>query len=86
MTSTPEPRPPPRNRDQILPRRKGELIDDERDKKPERDEVPDKPPTEPEPPPVKEPPEPPDIRGPLIARLLSCLLYDRAKRRGAKTL
>ena len=65
MTSTRERQPP--NRDQELPRRRGELIDDERDKKPERDRIPDTPPTEPVQPPVKEPPEPPEKHGPVIA-------------------
>jgi hypothetical protein len=44
MTGAPEDRKPPRNRDQELPRRRGELIDDERDKTPERDRAPDAPP------------------------------------------
>jgi hypothetical protein len=52
-----DPREPtaPHNRDQQLPPRKGELIDDERDKKPEPDGMPDRPPTEPDRLPVKEP-------------------------------
>lgn len=58
---------PPRNRDQQLPHRKGELIDDDRDKVPERDETPDTPPTEPQPVPVKDPPPAPEQQGPYIA-------------------
>ena len=58
----------PRNHDQDLPRRKGELIDDERDKNPERDKTPDTPPTEPEPIPVQDPPPAPDQQGPYIVR------------------
>jgi hypothetical protein len=45
----------PRDHDQDVPRRRGERIDDERDKKPERDEIPDVPGTEPQPVPIKEP-------------------------------
>lgn len=56
----------PRNRDHDVPRRKGELIDDDRDKVPERDEIPDTPPTEPKPVPVEEPPPDPDDQGPYI--------------------
>jgi hypothetical protein len=56
----------PRNRDQKVPRRKGDLIDDERDKVPERDKTPDTPPTEPPPVPVKDPPPAPE-QGPYIA-------------------
>jgi hypothetical protein len=54
-----------RQDDQDVPRRRGELIDDERDKKPERDEIPDTPPTEPQPVPVEEPPPAPDKQGRL---------------------
>jgi hypothetical protein len=57
---------PPRNRDQDVPRRQGELIDDERDKAPERDDIPDTPPTEPQPVPVKDPPPAPEKQGPYI--------------------
>ena len=57
---------PPHNRDQDLPRHRGEIIDDERDKTPERDDIPDTPPTEPEPIPVKEPPPAPEKQGPYI--------------------
>ena len=57
---------PPRNPDQDVPRRQGELIDDERDKAPERDDIPDTPPSEPEPIPVKEPPPAPEQQGPYI--------------------
>ena len=46
---------PPRNRDQELPRRKGD-----------RDETPDTPPTEPQPVPVKEPPPDPEKQGPYV--------------------
>jgi hypothetical protein len=56
----------PRNRDRDLPRRRGEIIDDERDKTPERDDIPDTPPTEPEPVPVEEPPAAPEKQGPYI--------------------
>jgi hypothetical protein len=66
MTPTSDPERP-HNHDRDVPRRKGELIDDERDKKPERDEIPDTPPTEPQPVPVEEPPPQPDKQGPLIA-------------------
>jgi hypothetical protein len=66
MPTTPEPKMP-QNRDQKLPRRKGELIDDERDKPSERDRIPDIPPTEEEEPPVREPPGPEEKRGPFIA-------------------
>jgi hypothetical protein len=57
----------PHDHDQDTPRRRGELIDDERDKKPERDEIPDTPPTEPQPVPVEEPPPAPEKQGPFIA-------------------
>jgi hypothetical protein len=56
----------PRNPDQDLPHRKGELIDDERDKVPERDKTPDTPPTEPQPVPVQDPPPVPEQQGPYI--------------------
>jgi hypothetical protein len=65
-TSSSEPQSP-RNRDQEIPRRKGERIDDERDKAPEPDTIPDTPPTEPDRPPMKEPPPPEENQGPLIA-------------------
>jgi hypothetical protein len=51
--------------DREMPRRRGELIDDQRDKKPEHDEIPDTTPTEPEPVPGKEPH--PTKQGPFIA-------------------
>jgi len=57
----------PHDHDQDMPRRRGELIDDERDKKPERDEIPDTPPTEPQPIPVEEPPPAPENQRPFIA-------------------
>ena len=57
----------PRNRDQELPRREGELIDDDRDEVPERDKTPDTPPTEPQPVPMKDPPSAPEQQGPYIA-------------------
>jgi hypothetical protein len=57
----------PHNKDQDLPRRRGELIDDDRDKVPERDKTPDTPPTEPPPIPVREPPPVPEQQGPYIA-------------------
>ena len=58
---------PPRNRDQEMPRRPGESIDDEPDGTPDGDDTPDTPPTEPEPVPVEEPPPSPDHeRGPFI--------------------
>jgi hypothetical protein len=66
MVMDAEPKPP-RNPERDLPRHKGELIDDERDKEPEGDQVPDTPPTEPEPVPMTEPPPPPEKRGPFIA-------------------
>jgi hypothetical protein len=67
MSGVAEPRPPA-NPDQDPPRRRGELIDDERDKKPdEPDDIPDTPPAEPQPQPMKEPPPPPEKRGPYIA-------------------
>jgi hypothetical protein len=50
-----------------VPRRRGELIDDERDKAPEPDKTPDTPPTEPLPVPVQEPPPEPEKQGPYIA-------------------
>jgi hypothetical protein len=62
----------PRNHDQDLPRRRGELIDDERDKTPEddrtpeRDKAPDTPPTEPQPVPVQDPPPTPGPPGPYV--------------------
>jgi hypothetical protein len=52
--------------DRDAPRRRGELIDDERDKQPEPDEIPDTPPTEPQPIPVEEPPPNPEKQGPFI--------------------
>ena len=55
MPSNSEPGPP-RNRDQQLPVRKGELIDDASKEKRDRDQVPDTPPSEPQPP-VKELPQ-----------------------------
>jgi hypothetical protein len=63
----PDPKPP-HNRDQDVPRRKGDLIDDQRDKNPEPDEIPDTPPTEPQPVPVEEPPPAPEKQGPFIVR------------------
>ena len=42
------------------PRRRGELVDDDRDKRPQTDDTPETPPTEPQPVPVKEPPRPAD--------------------------
>ena len=56
----------PKNRDHDLPPRKGELIDDDRDKTPERDRTPETPPTEPKPVPVEEPPPDPNEKGPYI--------------------
>jgi hypothetical protein len=50
-----------------VPGRRGELIDDERDKAPVPDDTPDTPPTEPQPVPVKEPPPQPEKQGPYIA-------------------
>jgi hypothetical protein len=59
----------PHNRDQEVPRRRGEHVDDERDKQPDGDTVPDTPPTEPQPQPMKEPPPAPDEqRGPMIVQ------------------
>ena len=49
-----------------VPRRRGELIDDERDKAPEPDKTPDTPPTEPQPVPVQDPPPAPEKQGPFI--------------------
>jgi hypothetical protein len=58
---------PPRNRDQELPSRPGESIDDGPDGTPDVDDTPDTPPTEPAPVPVEEPPPSPDHeRGPFI--------------------
>jgi len=51
---------------QDVPRRRGELIDDERDKAPEPDKTPETPPTEPQPVPVDEPPPSPGKQGPYI--------------------
>jgi hypothetical protein len=65
VTTKSNPKQPP-DHDQDVPRRRGELIDDERDKKPERD-IPDVPPTEPQPVPIKEPPPAREKRGPFIA-------------------
>jgi hypothetical protein len=67
MASASEPNLP-RNRDREVPPRRGENIDEDKDKKPERDKVPDTPPTEPEPVPVEEPPRRPDKRGPYIVQ------------------
>jgi hypothetical protein len=67
VTTTSDPKPPQDHDDRDVPHRRGELIDDERDKTPERDEIPDTPPTEPQPVPVEEPPPARDKEGPLIA-------------------
>jgi hypothetical protein len=69
MASASEPKLPQRN--QEVPPRRGENIDEDKDredkdKKEERDKVPDTPPTEPKPVPVEEPPRTPDKRGPFI--------------------
>jgi hypothetical protein len=70
VTALPECRRDPRQECRTttirIVRRRGDEIDDERYKKPERDEVPDPPPTEPEPIPVKEPPPSPEKRGPFV--------------------
>ena len=57
---------PPASPDRDIPGRHGEIIDDERDKRPDPDKVPDTPPTDPKPVPIDEPPGPSENQGPFI--------------------